>query len=105
MGKVGKQVSKMVFLKARINRDERDENLPREGEVTRGKVASSSNALSNKDCQFQLPWELVGEESNDDGKFGSVCASIILIVVEDMYQWEFQVWDLKNIACGFSHSS
>lgn len=38
------------FLKARINRDERDENLPREGEVTRGKVASSSNALSNKDC-------------------------------------------------------
>jgi len=43
-------------------------DLPGEGEVARGKAASATGALSEEDCEFELSWDLAGEEATVNGE-------------------------------------
>jgi len=62
---------------AGIIEEEEDRNLPGEGGVARGEfVASAVDALSDKDCEFELSPDWDGEEADDDGKSVIVLAVI-----------------------------
>jgi len=73
------------FWEVGIIKDEEDKNLHGEGGVARGEsVASVTDALSNKDCEFELSkdceFELsldwAGDEADGDGKSEIVLAAI-----------------------------
>ncbi|KAH0695609.1 hypothetical protein KY284_015663 [Solanum tuberosum] len=67
----------MCTEKNGIIEDEEDKNLPGEGGVVRGEsVASAADALSDKDCEFELLSDWAGDEADGDGKAGIVLAAI-----------------------------
>ena len=66
-----------VFWEAGIIEDEEDKNLPWEGGVVRGEsVAAAADALSDKDCEFELSPKGAGEKADGDGISLIVCAAI-----------------------------